>query len=87
MHGQPGALRASYHDSFHAGAGMGMNGYGQDGVVRLFGTYDAGADQPEWGWQIELDSRDPEAFVLRMFNVLPDVGPVHAVVFEGKRES
>jgi len=87
LHGQPAALRMSFKDTYHAGDGMTMHGHVVDGVVRAFGTYGAGPEQPEWGWIIELDWRDPEAFVLRMFNVVPEVGAVPAVVLRGTRPS
>ena len=87
LHGQPAALRMAFEDTFHAGPGMGLNGHMADGVLRAHGTYEAGPGHPEWGWIIELDWRDPDAFVLRMFNVMPEIGPVHAVVLHGTRSS
>lgn len=82
--GQPGALRAAWVDTFHAAEGQGLHGFAVDGVMRLFGTYPAG-DGVEWGWQIEIDTRDREAFALKMFNVVPTVGPVPAVALLAAR--
>lgn len=87
LHGQPAALRIAFKDTFHAGSEMALHGHVVDGVMRTFGTYGAGPGQPEWGWIIELDWRDPEALVLRMFNVMPKVGSVPAVVLSGTRSS
>ena len=87
LHGQPAALRLALEDTFHAPTAMNLYGHLEDGVVRTYGTYGAGPDQPEWGWILELDWRDPEALVLRMFNVVPDVGAVPAVVLHGTRPS
>lgn len=83
--GQPAALRCDWTDTFHAGNGMTLNGYEREGVVYLYGTYPVGEGQPEWGWQIQLDARDREAFVMRMFNVVPGHGPMPAVVLYGTR--
>lgn len=83
--GQPEALRCDWTDDFHAAKGMTLHGFQREGVVHLFGTYPAGNGQPDWGWQIELDARDREAFVMRMFNVVPDHGPMPAVVLHGVR--
>ena len=85
IHGQPEALRIAFKDTFHAGTGMDLNGHLEDRVIRTYGTYGAGPDQPEWGWILELDWRDPEALVMRMFNVVPKVGAVPAVVLQGTR--
>ncbi|MEM9064786.1 MAG: hypothetical protein AAGB51_04785 [Planctomycetota bacterium] len=84
LSGQPAALRGDWTDTWHAKEEMVFHGYQHEGVVRLFGTYPAG-DGPDWGWQLQLDARDPEAFVLRMFNVIPGIGPVPAVVLDGTR--
>lgn len=78
LFGPAPSVRAEWRDSWHMGAGMQLNGFVEDGVLRLFGTYPAG-DGPEWGWRMELDWRDPEHFVLRMFNVEPD-GTIQAAV-------
>lgn len=85
LHGQPAALRIAFQDTFHSPKPMALHGHRTEGVVRSYGTYGAGPDQPEWGWILELDCRDPEALVLRMFNVVPGVGPVPAVVLHGAR--
>ena len=81
--GQPTALAAAWTDSWHAADGMTMHGFMDAGVLRVFGTYDAG--EAAWGWQFEVDCRDPEACTLRMFNVIPGMGPVPAVVLAGVR--
>lgn len=86
LHGQPAALRLHIEDTFHAPAGMDLHGYTTDGVLRTYGTYEAGPGQPEWGWILELDWRNPEAFVMRMFNVVPGMGPVPAVVLSASRD-
>ena len=83
LKGQPAALRAIWSDSFHATEPFTLNGFTDAGVVRLFTTYDAGDEC--WGWQIELDLRDPEACTMRMFNVMPGAGAVPAVVLHGTR--
>lgn len=87
LRGQPSALKASWRDSFHAAEPFTLHGFmdGSSGgsVLRLFTTYDAGDEC--WGWQIELDLRDPEACTMRMFNVMPGLGAVPAVVLNGTR--
>lgn len=83
LKGQPAALRADWSDSFHAADPFVLHGSLESGVVRLRTTYDAGDEC--WGWQIELDFRDPEACALRMFNVMPGLGAVPAVVLQGAR--
>lgn len=85
LSGQPAALRADWTDTWHAKDGMTLHGFRREGVVQLFGTYPDGQGG-SWGWQIEIDARDPESFVLRMFNVIPDLGPVPAVVLSATRE-
>ncbi len=83
LKGQPAALTAAWHDTFHAAERMTLHGFNEAHVLRLFTTYDAG--DATWGWQIEVDCRDPEACVLRMFNVMPEMGVVPAVVLFGAR--
>ena len=83
LRGQPAALRASWSDTFHAKEPFTLHGFEDAGVVRLFTTYDAGDEC--WGWRIELDFRDPEACTMRMFNVVPGLGAVPAVVLNGVR--
>ena len=83
LKGQPAALRASWSDTFHATEPFTLHGFMDGGIVRLFTTYDAGEEC--WGWQIELDFRDPEACTMRMFNVMPGAGAVPAVVLHGTR--
>lgn len=87
LHGQAAALRLTLEDTFHSPKEMNLHGHLADGVIRTYGTYGAGPGQPEWGWILELDWRDPEAFVLRMFNVVPGHGVVPAVVLDGARPS
>jgi len=84
LHGPPGSLRAEWSDSWHAKEGMTLHGYRAEGVLRLFGTYSAG-DGPDWGWRIELETRDPEHLVLRMFNLTPEGEVAPAVHLRGSR--
>lgn len=77
--GPPGALRADWKDSFHAENGMQLHGCLEHDVLSLYATYGAG-DGPDWGWQIELDLRDPEHATLAMFNLEPS-GAVHPAVW------
>lgn len=79
LSGPPGALRADWTDTFHAPDSMALHGRLDGGVLRLYATYGAG-DGPEWGWQTELDARDPEQLTLAMFNLEPD-GTVHPAVY------
>lgn len=83
LKGQPAACSAVWNDTFHATDSFTLHGFLDEGVLRLFTTYDAG-DQ-SWGWRIELDVRDPDAFVLRMFNVPPATDPEPAVILIGRR--
>ncbi|MEM1331546.1 MAG: hypothetical protein AAGG07_13405 [Planctomycetota bacterium] len=83
LSGQPEAMEAAWLDSWHAADGMTLHGFEDHGRVLLFCTYDAGGTP--WGWRIEIDLRDPEACVLRMFNVVPGFGVVPAVLLRGTR--
>lgn len=83
LKGQAAALKATWSDTFHATDPFTLHGFVDASLVRLFTTYDAGDEC--WGWQIELDLRDPEACVMRMFNVMPGFGAVPAVVLHGTR--
>lgn len=83
LKGQPAAMKALWSDTFHAKDPFTLHGFEDAGVVRLFTTYDAGDEC--WGWQIELDFRDPEGCAMRMFNVMPGMGAVPAVVLQGSR--
>ena len=83
LKGQAAAMMASWSDTFHAVEPFTLHGFCEAGVVRLFTTYDAGDEC--WGWQIELDFRDPEACTMRMFNVMPDAGAMPAVVLHAMR--
>ena len=83
LKGQPAAMQAIWRDSFHAKDPITLHGCTDAGVIRLYTTYDAGDES--WGWQIELDARDPESLVMRMFNVMPGLGAVPAVVLHGSR--
>jgi hypothetical protein len=84
LYGPALAVRAAWTDTFHAENGMAMNGYFDERVLHLFGTYPAG-DGPEWGWRIELDLRDPEHAVMFMFNLEPTGAVVPAVHLFGTR--
>lgn len=84
LHGPAPALRAAWKDTFHAEDGMAMNGYFDERVLHLFGTYPAG-DGPEWGWRIELDLRDPDHAAMFMFNVVPPGTVVPAAHLHGAR--
>lgn len=83
LRGQPAALKASWQDTFHAADPFTLHGFLEGGELRLFTTYDAG--DACWGWRVELDFRDPEACTMRMFNVMPGLGAVPAVVLHGTR--
>ena len=85
LFGPEGAAGARWRDTFHSDSETVLHGFLHEGVVKLFGTYPAG-DDTHWGWRIELDLRDPDAFVLRMFNVPPEQAPVPAVVLHGRRQ-
>ena len=84
LSGPAGALAAAWKDSWHAATGMSLHGLAADGQILLYGTYPAG-DGPDWGWRIEIDARDPEHLVLRMFNVPPSAAAVPAVDLRGSR--
>lgn len=84
LFGPAPAIRAEWTDTFHARSGMTLHGHASAGVLSLYGTYPAG-EGPEWGWTIELDTRDPEHLNLRMFNVLPEGTTVLAVDLRGSR--
>jgi hypothetical protein len=86
LSGPPGSLRADWTDSWHAPDAMVLHGRMDDGLLLLYGTYPAG-EGPAWGWKIELDMRDPEHFVLRMFNLDPDGSIAPAVDLRGGRSS
>jgi hypothetical protein len=84
LSGPPGAVAAQWKDSFHASDGMQLHGLLHDGQLALYGTYPAG-DGPDWGWRIELDTRDPEHLTLRMFNLFPSGEVYPAVDLRGER--
>ncbi len=81
--GPQAALRADWVDGFHAAKGMVLHGFSRDGLVELFATYSAG--DVHWGWRIELDTRDPEAFTMRMYNVELSNVVAPAVTLHGLR--
>lgn len=81
--GQPGALAASWTDSFHAVEPFTLHGRLDGDVLRLYTTYDAG--EATWGWIIELDTGADDACTLGMFNVMPGLGVVPAVLLDGRR--
>jgi hypothetical protein len=84
LSGPAGSLRANWTDTFHAKDGMVLHGRLLDGEIVLYGTYGAG-EGPDWGWRIEIDGRDPEHLVLRMFNLEPEGAPAPAVDLRGAR--
>ena len=84
LSGPAGALRANWTDTFHAKEGVVLHGRSLDGQILVYGTY-GGGDGPDWGWRIEIDSRDPEHLVMRMFNLPPSGPPVPAVDLHGAR--
>lgn len=84
LFGPHASCRGLLRDTFHAESGLTLHGLLEDGLLRLFTTYPAG-DGPDWGWRIELDLRDPEHLVLRMFNCLPGGPTVMAVELRGAR--
>jgi len=83
--GQPAALAIDWTDTFHAPAGMTLHGLFLHDRIKTYGTYAGGSES--WGWQIEIDAQDRESFFIRMYNVIPGVGPVAAVILHGKRVS
>ena len=84
LSGPPGSVRANWTDTWHAKDGIVLHGLSQDGQILLYGTY-GGGEGPDWGWRIEIDSRDPEHLVVRMYNLLPEGPPVPAVDLRGAR--
>ena len=64
------SLRGEWQDSWHTPGGMTAHGRWDGALLCLWSTYQAGDET--WGWRIEVEARDPEHLVLRMFNVLPD---------------
>lgn len=83
--GPAGSLKGVWRDTWHSVSETVLHGRLDQGVVHLFGTYAPGDGSPEWGWRIELDWRDPEAFALRMFNVSPANAEEIAVDLRGTR--
>lgn len=86
LFGPLASCRGELRDTFHAESGLTLHGFSEDGVVRLFTTYPAG-EGPDWGWRIELDLRDPEHFLIRMYNCLPGGPTVLAMELRGARAS
>lgn len=84
LFGPAGAVRAAWKDTFHATSGMALHGRMDGGLLVLYGTYGAG-DGPEWGWRIEIDVRDPQHLLLRMFNIDPSDRSMLAVDLRGAR--
>ena len=66
------SCRGEFTDSFHAVQTLLLHGRVDGAQLLLYGTYPAGDGSPDWGWRVVLDWSDPEHFVVRMFNVLPD---------------
>lgn len=85
LRGPAPACRGDFTDTFHAESGMVLHGYAPGQELRLFCTYPAGDGSPDWGWRIVLDWYDPDHFVFRMFNVLPDGQEALAVELRGAR--
>lgn len=75
-----GRCDAAWADSFHnshrlmplTGAAAG------DGVITVTGNYPA-PPGPDWGWRITLEHSSPNAFVMRMHNIMPDGSEALAV--------
>jgi len=82
LFGPAGSVRAGWTDSWHAKKCMTLHGCFAEGCLVLYGTY---GEEQEWGWRIELDTRDPEHFVMRMFNLMPDGDIAPAVDLRGAR--
>lgn len=82
--GPDAAVHAKWTDTWHAADGMDLYGSIHERLLRLTGTYPAGPDV-EWGWLVELDFRDPEHVLLRMFNVEPGAEPAIAVDLHAAR--
>ena len=78
LHGPAPSFRATWRDSWHQSETTTMHGFEADGLFKLYGTYPDN-EGGEWGWRIELDTRDPDVCQLRMFNVYPD-GTIHIAV-------
>jgi hypothetical protein len=68
--GPLGSMRAEWQDTWHNTGGSTYHGRAGEGTADFYGTYPAG-DGPEWGWRISLDWRDPEHFLVRMYNLVP----------------
>jgi hypothetical protein len=85
LRGQPDALEARWHDTFHAKDGFVFHGFAEGGLLRLYGIFEAGGTA--WGWRIELEWREAASFTMRMFLVVPERGSVPAVLLEGARDA
>lgn len=67
--------RTTWVDSFHTGTAILVStGSGGAGAapVSLVGSYFAAPGHPHWGWRTELDDREREQLLIRMFNVSPE---------------
>ncbi|TVQ75967.1 MAG: hypothetical protein EA380_09665 [Phycisphaeraceae bacterium] len=84
LSGQPAALEARWTDTWHSKEPMILHGFADNGRISLYGTYSAG-EYGAWGWQIEIDVQDRESFFLRMRNVVPELGPIPAVILHATR--
>lgn len=68
-----GRCDAAWVDSFHNSHRLVpcTGPLSTDGVLRATGSYPA-PPGPDWGWRIELSVPQPDALLLRMFNIMPD---------------
>ena len=67
-----GGVQAVWGDSWHTPDGFYLwNGEILDGVVVVRGSYTAPTG-PDWGWRIEIDTRQTDGLHLSMFNITPD---------------
>lgn len=66
------ATTAAWTDTWHADSTIFQftGGTGDDGVLRLNGTYPAG-DGPDWGWRIEFEATG-DGMQMRMVNIDPE---------------
>ena len=66
------AVTGGWSDSWHqSGAVMALSGADTDSGTKVSGHY-AVEGHPDWGWKIELESKDKDTLVLRMTNVSPE---------------
>lgn len=79
------ATTAAWTDTWHADSTIFQftGGTGDDGVLRLNGTYPAG-EGPDWGWRIEFEAAG-EGMQMRMVNIDPEGVEEWAVQADYKR--